>query len=298
MKTILFIALGFFTLSYLWIWISEMRTHPVDPGKKRRPGWIDSGIGFITNFFDTLGVGSFATTTSLFRFAQTVRDEQIPGTLNVGHTLPTVAEVLIYVAIVQVDPVTLFAMIGASAIGAWLGAGIVARWPRRNIQIGMGIALLVAAGFFLNSQFNSSPTGGMALGVTGTKLAIAVGVNMMLGALMTLGIGLYGPCMILVASLGMNPKAAFPIMMGSCAFLMPVASARFVRERSYNLKAALGLAIGGVPGVLLAAYIVKELPLYWVKWLVICVVVYTATMMLRSAHFERTRKVAAVPAAR
>jgi uncharacterized membrane protein YfcA len=75
--------------------------------------------------------------------------------------------------------------------------------------------------------------------------------------------------------------------MGSCAFLMPVGSARFVRTGSYNLKAALGLAIGGVPGVLLAAYVVKSLPLTAVNWLVVAVVVYTAAMMLRSARRER-----------
>ena len=104
---------------------------------------------------------------------------------------------------------------------------------------------------------------------------------------MTLGIGLYAPCMILVSLLGMSERTAFPIMMGSCAFLMPVASLRFIRERSYSLRAALGLAIGGIPGVLLAAYIVKELSLYWVRWLVIVVVVYTAVTMLYSAMTER-----------
>ena len=49
--------------------------------------------------------------------------------------------------------------------------------------------------------------------------------------------------MILVSLLGMNPTAAFPIMMGSCAFLMPVGSLRFIRERAYSLPSALGLAL-------------------------------------------------------
>jgi uncharacterized membrane protein YfcA len=107
---------------------------------------------------------------------------------------------------------------------------------------------------------------------------------------MTLGIGLFAPCMILIATLGMSPVVAFPIMMGSCAFLMPVGSARFVREGSYNLKSALGLTVGGIPGVLIAAYIVKSLPLDYVKWLVVLVVLYTASMMLRSAMVERSRR--------
>jgi uncharacterized membrane protein YfcA len=178
---------------------------------------------------------------------------------------------------------TLFAMIAAAVLGAWLGAGVVAKWPKQKVQVGMGAALLAAALFMLMRQLDLFPAGSAEIGVRGTMLAIAVAGNFLLGALMTLGIGLYAPCMILVSLLGMSERTAFPIMMGSCAFLMPIGSLRFIREQSYSLRAALGLAIGGVPGVLLAAYIVKELPLYAVRWLVIVVVVYTALMMLAAA---------------
>ena len=253
------------------------------PSSKERPGFpnlLQIGVGAFTNFFDTLGIGSYATSTTLFRFFQLVDDRIIPGTLNVGHALPTVVQTFIYTSIIPVDVPTLFSMIGASILGAWLGAGVVARWPRRTVQIGMGMALLVAASLMFMTQMKLFPGGGEALGVAGLKLVIAVAVNFMLGALMTLGIGLYAPCMILVSLLGMNPKAAFPIMMGSCAFLMPVGGLRFIREQSYSLRAAFGLALGGIPGVLLAAYIVKELPLDAVRWLVIAVVIYTALSML------------------
>ncbi len=256
------------------------------PSSKERPGFpnlLQIGVGAFTNFFDTLGIGSYATSTTLFRFFQLVDDRIIPGTLNVGHALPTVVQTFIYTSIIPVDVPTLFSMIGASILGAWLGAGVVARWPRRTVQIGMGMALLVAAGLMFMTQMKLFPGGGEALGVAGLKLVIAVAVNFMLGALMTLGIGLYAPCMILVSLLGMNPKAAFPIMMGSCAFLMPVGGLRFIREQSYSLRAAFGLALGGIPGVLLAAYIVKELPLDAVRWLVIAVVIYTALSMLSNS---------------
>jgi uncharacterized membrane protein YfcA len=93
---------------------------------------------------------------------------------------------------------------------------------------------------------------------------------------------------VLVGLLGMSEKTAFPIMMGSCAFLMPVGSLRFIREHCYSLRNALGLALGGIPGVLIAAYIVKQLNLGTVRWLVIVVVVYTAITMLLSARLERT----------
>ena len=248
------------------------------------PGPTAIAIGFVTNFFDTLGIGSFAPTTAAFRFFKTVPDDRIPGTLNVGHTIPTMIEAAIFIQAVQVDPTTLISMLVAAVLGAWLGAGVVSRWPRRQIQFGMGICLFVAALLLLAKVLGVAPAAGAASGVTGTKLVVAVGANFILGALMTLGIGLYGPCLILVSLLGMNPKAAFPIMMGSCAFLMPMASARFTRTRRFDLKASLGLIIGGAPAVLIGALIVKSLPLTQVIWLVVAVVLYTSVTMLRASR--------------
>jgi uncharacterized membrane protein YfcA len=249
---------------------------------------IATGIGFVTNFFDTLGIGSFATTTSLYKFLRLVPDERIPGTLNVGHTLPTIVEAAIFIGIIAVEPRTLISLILASVVGAWLGAGLVARLPRRYVQIGMGTALVAAAVLFIMSNLRGSQFGlsGSALGLEGTRLAIGIVVSLCLGALMTIGIGLYAPCMIMVSLLGMNPKAAFPIMMASCAFLMPVASLRFIRYDAFSMRAALGLTLGGIPGVLIAAFIVKSLPLDEVRWLVVIVVVYAAFVMLRSAARE------------
>jgi len=294
MKTALFIALGIFAASYMLIWFPAIarkwRT------ANHTPDLRDNLIGMVTNFFDTLGIGSYATTSSFFKLWGLVRDEQIPGTMNVGHTIPTIIQAMIYMAVVQVDVITLVSMISASAVGAWLGAGVVSSWSRRKVQIGMGAALMVVAALLIAKVMNWMPGGGAALGLTGAKLAIAVVVNMFLGALMTLGIGLYAPCMVLISLLGMDPHAAYPIMMGSCAFLMPVGSARFIREGSYNLKSALGLAIGGIPGVLIAAFIVKEMPLKWLLRLVIVVVVYTAITLLRSAMVERA-SATAIPVA-
>jgi uncharacterized membrane protein YfcA len=212
-----------------------------------------------------------------------VPDEKIPGTLNVGHALPTLLEAFLFIAIVQVDIMTLVLMMTAAVIGAWFGSGIVAHWPRRRVQIGMGIALLAAASYFLMQNLNLLPAGGTALILQQWKLLAGVVGSLILGALMTLGIGLYGPCMILVSLLGMDPKAAFPIMMGSCAFLMPVASARFIQAGSYSPRVSLGIALGGLPGVLIAALIVKSLPLTAMRWLVVVAVIYAAFAMLRSA---------------
>jgi uncharacterized membrane protein YfcA len=244
----------------------------------------DLAIGFGTNFFDALGIGNFAPTTAIFKLTRRMPDEEIPGTLNVGHTLPVLVSAVVFTASVTVEFSTLATMLVAAVMGAWFGAGWVARWPRRAIQLGMGVALLLAATLFVATNLRWIPGGGVATGLSAGTLVLAAGVNLLLGALMTLGVGLYAPCLILVSLLGMNPLAAFPIMMGSCALLMPTAGARFIRAARYNRAAALGLTIGGIPGVLCAVYLVRSLPLFWLRWLVVIVVLYTSLVMLRSAR--------------
>jgi len=278
-KSYLFLGLGAVLVLYLAtiIW-----------GGLQVPDLWSIAIGYVTAFLDTLGIGSFATTTTTFRFWNMVPVKLIPGTLNVGHTLSTIAQAFIYTKLVPVDSTTLVLMIAAAVLGSWVGVGVVVRWPKRKIQIGMGIALLGAASIFLLQALNKIPGGGDAIALGGVRLAIGLACNFALGVLMMLGIGLYGPCMILVSLLGMNPTAAFPIMMGSCAFLMPVAVVRFVRSHTYDVKVALGLAIGGLPGALVAAFIVKSMSIVYVRWLVIVVVTYTAVSMLLTARREGT----------
>lgn len=286
MKAALFVALAIFTGGFIVIWTLEARR---DRATLSKPAPIDYLIGFFVNFLDTLGIGSFATMSALFKLFGLVRDEQIPGTLNVAGTIPGVTEAFIYIAVVDVDPVTMVSMIAGSVVGAWIGAGIVSRWPRRKIQIGMGLALSATAAFGLASLLHWLPGGGEALGVTGAKLLLAVLATGVLGALMTLGIGFFAPCMMVIFLLGMSPKVAFPIMMGSVAFLGPVASIPFIRKGSYSFRTSLGLTLGGIPGVLIAAFLVRSLPLGAVRWLMVVVVLYTAIMMLRSAAIERRR---------
>ena len=293
MKAAILAALACFTLAYVTVWgLFLLRTWMKDRGDSIGNGnvqlGVQLGIGFITNFIDTLGVGAFAPTTALYKLLHVIPDDLIPGTINVGGALPVIFEAFIFIVIVVVDFRTLASMIGAAILGAWFGAGIVCGWQKRKIQIGLGLALLVAALLTLGAQLHWFPAGGNALGLTGTKFWIAVGCNFIFAAFMQLGVGLYAPCMILLYLLGMNPRAAFPIMMGSCAFLMPVGSYRFIRSGRYSAKAAVGLTTGGIPAILLAAYVVKSLPLGTVRWLVIFVVLYTAVTLLRSAAKEST----------
>ena len=288
-----------------WIWLERARSRgllppaeganpaaaggaPADAADVRSLEWrrtrpTDFVVGFVTNFLDTLGIGSFAPTTAWFKLRARIPDEEIPGTLNAGQCLPSMSQGLIFITIVTVDLTTLYTMIVAALLGAWLGVGFVSRLSRRAIQLGMGGALLCASLLFLASNLNWMPGGGEALGLRGGTLIFAVAVNAVLGALMMLGVGLYAPCLILVSLLGMSPLAAFPIRMGSCSLLMPVGGSRFIRTGRYNLGAARGLAIGGIPGVIVAAYIVKSLPMVYLRWLVLIVVIYAAVQMLRSA---------------
>ncbi|NOT09508.1 MAG: sulfite exporter TauE/SafE family protein [Gemmatimonadales bacterium] len=286
-KLLLFLALGVVTVVFAAAWARSLMAAKASGNGAAAPTAGQTGIGFVTDFFDTLGIGCFAPTTALYRFFKMVPDEKIPGTLNVGFTLGTVAQAFIYITIVEVDFTTLLLLIVASMAGAWLGAGVVSNWPKRHIQIGMGLALLVAAILFIRTNMNPAAGSGTELALTGTKLVIGVVGNFALGALMTLGIGLYGPALIMISLLGMDPRAAFPIMMGSCAFLMPVASLRFLKAQAYDAKAAIGLAIGGVPAVLLAAFIVKSMDLVAVRWLVVVVVLIAAIGLLRSGLMKQ-----------
>jgi uncharacterized membrane protein YfcA len=296
MKTALLAALGLVSVIYVIVWVPYLRraSQPVSPGERAVKFGPQIVIGFFTNLLDTLGIGSFALTSSVYKLLRAIPDDLIPGTMNVGHALPTVVEAFIFVAVIAVDIRTLLLMIVAAILGAWFGAGVVSSWPKRRIQIGLGLALFAAALLMLGSIFKMFPVGGDALGLTGTKLWIAVGCNFMFGAFMQLGVGLYAPCMILIYLLGMNPRSAFPIMMGSCAFLMPVGGYRFIRTGRYSPRAALGLTIGGIPGVLLAAYVIKELPLHYVRWIVVFAVLYTSAMLLRSAA-EKSAATAQTP---
>ena len=282
-KTLLLALLVVISAGFVVLWARALRP-PSDEGAPTRPSAGSVAVGALTNFFDTLGVGSFAPTTWLFRTFGMVPDRLLPGTLNVGHALPSVAQALVFIAIVEVESWTLVLMIGAAVAGGWLGAGMVASWTRRRVQLGMGGALAVAAALLVRQLVLGSFAGDRALGLGGLALALGVAGNFVLGAFMTAGVGLYAPCMILVSLLGMNAKAAFPIMMGSCAFLMPVAGLRFVARQAYAPGVALGLTLGGIPAVLVAAFVVRSLPLEAVRVLVLCLAAYTSASLLRAAR--------------
>ena len=254
------------------------------------------GLGAVTNFFDTLGIGSFAPTTAYMKLRRMAPDSYFPAILNAGHALPTVIQALVFITLVQVDPMLLLACIIASCLGAFVGAPIVQKSPVRLVQGVVGLALLIGAVLFALKNLALLPPGGAELALPPALFAIAVGAHFIMGVLMMFGIGLYAPSLIVLSLLGLNPTAAFPIMMGSCAFLMPISSVRFVKSERIDLRIVLGLALGGIPAVLIAAFVVKSLDLVYVRWLVVVVVLYASTLLLRSAFFgEKQPAAAAAP---
>ncbi|HKX98925.1 MAG TPA: sulfite exporter TauE/SafE family protein [Steroidobacteraceae bacterium] len=254
--------------------------------KETKPDVEAIGLGAVTNFFDTLGIGSFATTTAWIKFRHMVPDSFIPAILNAGHALPTVVQSAIYLVIlgVHVDPVLLAACIAAAVLGSLIGVPLVVRASVQLVQGIVGVALLIAAALYAMSNLELFPIGGTASALPPAQMAIAISVHFLLGALMAFGIGLYAPSLIMLSLLGLDPRLAFPIMASACAFLMPATGFSFVKSSRIDLRIVIGLAIGGIPATIVAALIVKEMPIVWLRWGVVVVVLYAAFLLLRSAY--------------
>ncbi|WP_394010936.1 sulfite exporter TauE/SafE family protein [Anaerococcus cruorum] len=246
----------------------------------------ESFIGFLANFGDSLGIGSFGNIVALFGALKVkINDKLIPGTLNASCSLPTLLEAILFTSAIEVDPLTLVLMIASATIGSYIGAGIIAKMDEKKVQFVMGVALFIAAIVMLVTHpylglFEMENT---AIGLSGWRLIVAVIGNFILGVLMCAGVGLYAPCMAMVSLLGMNIKSAFPIMMGSCAILMPTAGIRFIKEKAYDRTAAVFINIFGCLGVLGAYFGVKNANIDALKILIILVIFYTAITMIRKS---------------
>ena len=281
-QVVLYTVLVLVNVMAMLAWVAVARRRQL----RERASWADGVIGAVTNFLDTLGIGSYAQITALFKLRGRPADELIPGTLNVGSTLPAFVGSLLFFGAIPVEPALLASMVISAGAGAWMGAGVVSRLPRRRIQLFMGVALIIAAVFFAMTAFGVLPPSGTAMGLSGWRFVIAVLANFAFGALMCIGIGNYAPSMVLLGLLGMHPIAAYPIMIGSDGVLIPVASLGFLRSGRFAHGVAVGLTLGGLAGTLLAFPLIKTIGehLAVMRWLVIVVILYAAVSMLRSAH--------------
>ena len=246
-------------------------------------------LGAITNFFDTLGIGSFAPTMAWFKVRKLVPDRLIPCTMLVGHTLPTLAQAIVFLILlgVLVDPVLLTGCIFALLLGGLMGAPLVAKTKVWIVQLVVACALILAASLYAMTNLNMMPGGGTASSLPLTLMVIAIVANFVFGVLLNFGVGNYAPTLVLLSLMGMDPRYCFPIMAAGAALMAVGASVRHIRAGEIDLRIVLGLGLGGIPAVLVAAFIVKSMPVEMLRWMVIVVVLYAALMMLRAAYVGR-----------
>jgi uncharacterized membrane protein YfcA len=242
-------------------------------------------LGAVTNFFDTLGIGSYAPTMAWFKVRRLVPDKLIPATMLVGHTWPSMAQAIIFLILlgVFVDPVLLIGCVVAVLMGAYLGAPLVVRSRVWVVQMIVGIALLLAAAFYGLSNLELMPLGGSASSLPLALMFVAIGANFIFGVLLNFGVGNYAPTLAMFSLMGMDPRLSFPIMAAGAAMATAGASVRHIAIGEIDLRVALGIGLGGIPAVVVAAFIVKSMPVDFLRWLVILVVSYAAFMMLNAA---------------
>ena len=251
-------------------------------------------LGAVTNFFDTLGVGSFAPTMAWLKFRRLVPDRLIPCTMLVGHTLPSVAQAIIFLVLlgVLVDPVLLIGCVLALLMGGLLGVSLVIRAKVWVVQLVVGFALIIAAILYALTNLHWMPGGGTATGLPMQLAAIAIAANFLFGILLNFGIGNYAPTLIMLSLMGMDPRLSFPIMAAGAALTATGASMRYISIGEIDLRIATGIAFGGIPAVLIAAFIVKSMSVELLRWLVVCVVLYAAIAMLKAAATGRREVIA------
>ena len=243
-------------------------------------------VGFVANFLDTLGIGSYAPTSAAFKLGKAVDDSLVPGTLNVGDTIPVCVEAFLFFGFVDMDMLTLILMLVAAVLGSLVMAGVVSKFDRKKVRYALFVGLFLLATVILMKIMGVGPFGivGTELGLRGTKLVIAFFGNFVLGALMSIGVGLYAPCMAMVLALGMDAGCAFPAMMGSCAFLMAFGNGpKFIKEGKFDPICAWTQAIAGTVGVFVAYLFVSSIPLDLLTKVIAVIVYFTAFLYLKDA---------------
>jgi len=260
--------------------------------RKTKPNLEAAALGAVTNFFDTLGIGSFAPSMAWLKFRKLVPDRLLPCTMLTGYALPTLTQAVIFLTLlgVLVDPVLLVGCVLAVLMGGLLGAPLVTRTRVWIVQMIVAAALLVAAALYMMTNLHLMPGGGTAETLPVPLMIVAIIANFIFGVLLNYGVGNYAPTLVMLSLMGMDPRLAFPIMASGASLAAAGAGVRHLAMGEIDLRIATGLAIGGIPAVFVAAFIVKSMPLEMLRWLVIVVVLYAAIVMLRSALSGRSEE--------
>ncbi len=266
-------------------------------------GWLKTAkvaiISIVFLFLDMFGIGSYGPHIACWKIFKVTRDAYIPGTLNVCMLTATAVESVYLLTMIQVEMTTLVPCIIASTVGSWLGGGIVVKLDVNKVRLAVGVALVVVACVILAGLVGILDiAGGDAHGLSGWKLIVIVLISLIFGALMTIGIGIYAPLLAVASILGMDPTYAVPIMLGTCAFLIPVAAIRFAQaslksdKPKYDRKIAIVENITGPIGPIIAANVILSLPITTMKWIVVVVLYVVSAMMLYQWYTKAEDKVA------
>lgn len=263
-----------------------------------KPSAETIGLGLVVSFFDTLGIGCFAPTTAWLKFRRLVPDRLIPPTILVGLTIAAVVESIIFLLQlgVRVDPVLLMGCILACTTGGLIGATLVHRTQVWIVQLIVAIGLLLAAIAYGLQNLNWFPGGGTASSLPMFLTALAIAFNFVIGVLLNYGVGNYAPTLVMLSLMGMDPRLCFPIMAGAAALMGATAGIKHINTGKLDLGVVIGLTIGGIPAVLVAAYLVVSMPLAILRWLVLVVVLYAAAVMFRAAMLGRKEEATAAEA--
>ena len=242
-------------------------------------------LGAVVNFFDTFGISSFAQTTAWMKFRRMVPDRLIPPTMIAGLTPPAMAESIVFLWLlgVRVDPVLLFGAAMATFVGGVVGAPLVVRARAWIVQMTVAIGLALAGIAFVLSIAGRLPVGGTASGLPIGLTTIAIAVSFLLGLLANFGVGNYAPTLVMLSLMGMDPHYCFPIMASGASLMGAGSSMRFIKVPELDLRIVVGLTLGGIPAVLVAALIVKKMDVDLLRYVITVVVFYTAVVMARAA---------------
>jgi uncharacterized membrane protein YfcA len=252
---------------------------------RSKPTLETIGLGAVVSFFDTLGIGCFAPTTAWFKFRRLVPDRLIPPTLVVGLTIAAVVESIIFLLQlgVKVDPVLLVGCVIACTTGGLIGVTLVHRTRVWIVQMIVAVGLLLAAIAYGMTNLHLFPGGGTAAGLPMSLTIVAIAANFAIGVLLNYGVGNYAPTLVMLSLMGMDPRLCFPVMAGAAALMGATAGIRHINTGKLDLGIVVGLTIGGIPAVLVAAYLVVTMPLVILRWMVLVVVLYAAAIMFHSA---------------
>lgn len=263
--------------------VRHIRKNKINPFKRF---WTGFWIGLVTDALDTLGIGSFATTTTCFKLTKLVTDDRkLPGTMTVGHVLPVLIQSLCFIFVVKVEVLTLVTMAAAAFIGAYFGTKITKNWHTPTVQRILG-GLLILAALIMIFRMIFHPGDNLSdavHGLHGIWLFVGIAFNFTVGVLMTMGLGNYAPELILFSLMGLSPTVAMPVMMLDAAMIMTASSSQFIKADRVSWDGFAGIVLGGIIGVLLAVFFLTNLDLNSLKLLVVLIVIFTGGMLIRSS---------------